>query len=359
MKKKYKGVVFSGLILTKNIDGIQRFVLENLKFLDGLLQNYNVILALNKNCSYNLNFKNIKVETFEVTGSMFIAEQKVCKYAKKKNYLYVNFANTGAIYSNSILVLHDLIMDEMAKVYTIYKAKNLKQFIARRINRFTIKHKSIRIMTVSNFSKSRIEKLYHYKKKIDVIYSAWQHVLSINDDKNAINKYNLKTKEYYFMIGNLLPHKNIKWVIEIAKNNPHDIFAVSGRISSNMKDPIVDELEKTKNIRKLGYVTDEEMIDLVKNAKAIVYPTLIEGFGLPPMEAMALGTPAICSNIDCLNEVYGDSVTYIDPFDYSINIDELSLQCDKDKIQRCLDKYSWEKTANSIFNVVSEEIEAK
>ena len=83
MKKKYKGVVFSGLILTKNIDGIQRFVLENLKFLDGLLQNYNVILALNKNCSYNLNFKNIKVETFEVTGSMFIAEQKVCKYAKK------------------------------------------------------------------------------------------------------------------------------------------------------------------------------------------------------------------------------------------------------------------------------------
>ena len=116
----------------------------------------------------------------------------------------------------------------------------------------------------------------------------------------------------------------------------------------------------------LGYVDDEDMPVLYNLADIFVYPSLYEGFGLPPLEAMACGCPVISSNISSIPEVVGDASLMIDPY----NIEELAKtiyevltdnKLREDKIRKGLERkklFSWEKCAGEyleIFKFISEE----
>jgi glycosyltransferase involved in cell wall biosynthesis len=173
--------------------------------------------------------------------------------------------------------------------------------------------------------------------------------------------------DYFVYTGNAYPHKNLDRLIKaiLLLNDRLDTKVVL-KISSS-RGVFTERLQKTisenkanKYVELLGFVPDSEINGLYKNSVAFVFPTLSEGFGLPPKEAIEAGTLAVISDIPVLKEVYDDSVIYFDPY----NVDSIANSLEKviriskkereEKIQyaqKFLKKYSWQKMAEETLKI--------
>lgn len=208
-----------------------------------------------------------------------------------------------------------------------------------------------RILTCSECSKKDIQKAYKTQERpIDVIYGGWQHFDRITEDDAILNKLNLKIGQYFFSLGSRLYHKNAKWILAAAENNPQYTFVISGS-SKNRVDKEA-ESNTAKNVIFAGYLSDSEVKTLMRYCKAFIQPSLYEGFGMPPIEAMSTGANCIVSNVASLPEIYGNSVWYIDPYDYeNIDLDEI-MHNKKDENEIVLRKYSWKKSAKKLLEII-------
>jgi glycosyltransferase involved in cell wall biosynthesis len=153
--------------------------------------------------------------------------------------------------------------------------------------------------------------------------------------------------KYFFALGSRSYHKNFKWIVEAAKQNPQYRFVVSGTNSLSTSDTALDT--KLDNLIYAGYLSDEQVKALMTHCKAFLQPSLYEGFGIPPLEAMSTGARCIVSNTTSLPEIYGDSVWYIDPLDYQdINIDKIMSGKIEDNYE-VRNKYSWRRSACKLY----------
>jgi len=109
------------------------------------------------------------------------------------------------------------------------------------------------------------------------------------------------------------------------------------------------------NVLFLGYISDAYMKWLMGHAKALLFPSRAEGFGIPPLEALALGRPAIVSDIPVLREIYGDTVHYIDPDQGTENLDALLEEETADPAP-VLEKYSWDRAADKWLALIRERL---
>lgn len=158
-------------------------------------------------------------------------------------------------------------------------------------------------------------------------------------------------KTYALYIGNAYPHKNLEFLIRNWEGISVPLVIAGGR------SIFYDRLEKlitSKKIIHLGYVDD--LTELYKHAAVFVFPTLMEGFGLPPLEAMKHGVPVICSDIPVLHEVLGDAAIYFNPKDpndlkkklvYALANRKKLITAGKGQVK----KYSWEKMAMETLEV--------
>lgn len=352
--KKYKGVCISGGCLNGRIDGIPRVLYETIKELDKYVGGLNVVLALSDKNTLRFDFKNIEIVRLPAKdkgGRAAHFDIAAERYAIKHKLMYINFGNNPPLFSKGITFLHDVIPEMMQKQFKQYRPNGILGKCKWVIVHYCLVHHTKMLVTASHYSEEMIRKVLGYKKEIRVIYPAWQHILERVEDEGALEKYGLKSRAYYFSLGNLNPHKNSKWVLEVAKKNPGSIFAVSGRKALGDYSDL-NELNNLPNVKMLGYVSDEEMKTLAKNAKALLFPTLIEGFGIPPLEAMGLGAPSIVSDIPCLREVYGDSVYYIDPYDYNVDLEKVIKERQISGVEETLNKYSWNKCAVAWADII-------
>ncbi len=106
-----------------------------------------------------------------------------------------------------------------------------------------------------------------------------------------------------------------------------------------------------QNVILLGFISDEDACALMKNCRAFVFPSLYEGFGLPPLEALALGAQVISSNAASLPEVLGKSVHYIDPHTSGTDLDKLLNEPVEDA-EKTLDRFSWDKSAEKLLEII-------
>ena len=142
-------------------------------------------------------------------------------------------------------------------------------------------------------------------------------------------------------------------------------FAISGsrdiflkRIQKNIAD-----LDAQKHVKILGFVPDENLVDLYKNSIGFIYPSLSEGFGLQGLEAMAAGGLVLASDIAVFKEVYKDNVMYFNPYDFSSIAKSMrdAVELDKGKRkkiikkgQKFVQKYSWTKMAKETLKIYRE-----
>jgi glycosyltransferase involved in cell wall biosynthesis len=186
------------------------------------------------------------------------------------------------------------------------------------------------------------------------------------DVERVKEKYGLTS--YLLYVGNLLPHKNIQRLLQafacIAGQLPIT-FVIAGTKDHRYHPALEAEVQALglqNRVLFLDYVLTEELPCLYAGADVFVFPSLYEGFGLPPLEAMACGTPVIVSNVSSLPEVVGDAALMVDPYDvegmtkamHRVLSDEgLSKEMRRKGLERAK-LFSWEETARSILKVLDE-----
>ena len=277
-------------------------------------------------------------------------------YARKKKALNVNLSNRAEWVNGPLTGLHDTSSLRNDR-YDLplpedYLKKVKKQW---KINRwwflfkiFVKRHTADTVLTLTEASRKELtEKAGIEGERIRIIGCGWEHIQA-QDEKDEQQDLRLTEGNYYFFIGNLYPHKNLKWIMDEAAANPDSVFAVAGKMPFDIAGDLGLEL---KNVVFPGYISDAYMKWLTGHAKALLFPSRAEGFGIPPLEALALGTPAIVSDIPVLREIYGNTVRYIDPDDGTADLDALLKEPVEDPAG-ALEKYSWDRAAEQWFELI-------
>ena len=222
--------------------------------------------------------------------------------------------------SKSVVTIHDCIH----LMFPDYRRHWLGHAFAKTLLH-TAAHKSDRIFTVSEQSKRDILKFFSVPpEKIVVTPNAIDDRFSTPPSEehvvNTRERYQL-SHSYLLYVGNIKPHKNLERLIEA-----FHLVRQQGR--SELELIIIgDEISKLQSLRRavhkydihryvrfFGYVPDKTLAVLYRLAALFVFPSLYEGFGLPPLEAMASGTPVVTSNLSSLPEVVGDAAILVDPY---------------------------------------------
>jgi glycosyltransferase involved in cell wall biosynthesis len=243
---------------------------------------------------------------------------------QKLDLMHFPYFSIPIFYSRPFVVtIHDLILHHFptgkatTKHPVIYHGKRLGyKYIMSQAAK-----KSKKIITVSNATKDEVIKLLKVpEEKIIVTYEGIDDQINPqNHSQSTPIPYTLYPIPYFLYVGNAYPHKNLdrllvafKQVIARQQNarliliGKKDFFYE--RINKRIK-----ELNLKKNVITLHNVTDEKLPSMYSNALALVFPSLMEGFGLPAVEAMANATLVIASDIPALREICGDTAIYFDP----------------------------------------------
>ena len=220
------------------------------------------------------------------------------------------------------------------------------------------------ILTVSEFSKSEILRFYPFLngEKISVVYNAIDSRLF----KHQTSDIRHQTSEPFVLcVSSIDPRKNFARLVEACQSLTGAKLYIVGnynRVFSNQKELATD----SDHIHFLGRVSDEELVRLYNQAECFVFPSLYEGFGLPPLEAMACGCPVLVSDIPVEREVCGDAALYFNPLEpseilriitqYLSNTDVIKKtmrQKGYDNIKR----FSWENSANVLMEIIKTDCE--
>lgn len=352
---KFSCVVINGRFLEQKITGVQRFALEVTKALDEFAASapFPYILAVSPAVREEAlpQLQNIKIERVGSRSGILWEQTQLVSYLKKHKALVLNLCSvTTLFYKKAFVCLHDIC-------YSLHpdfvSSKNKLTRAWHRLQDYCGARRSVKILTVSNFSKKEIVDYYSLEpSKVVVVYNGWQHFNpEIQKDDFAERFDFLKEGEYFYTMSTLKKNKNFKWIVENAKYNPDKIYAVAGKIDVKKFGTSAEEYE-APNIHYLGYVSDEDARLLLKHARALIFPSLYEGFGIPPLEALAMGTPVISSNATCLPEIFEDTVHYIDPYKADVKLDSV-LESPVSDAGKLLDRYSWRNSAKIISDTVA------
>jgi glycosyltransferase involved in cell wall biosynthesis len=181
------------------------------------------------------------------------------------------------------------------------------------------------IIGVSQFARKEIEDIYHVsKEKTAAIYNGIEshyHRTSEEETREALKKYNINAQKYIFYLGGLQPHKNIPRLIDaygLLRETFPDIkekLLLAGPPSHRSEETTkaIERSAYKHDIVRVGIVALSDLSALYSGASVFAFPSLHEGFGMPPVEAMACGTPTVVANATSLPEVTGDAAVLVDP----------------------------------------------
>jgi glycosyltransferase involved in cell wall biosynthesis len=311
------------------------------------------------------NFRGVP----ETAGNYTIAEQVRLPIAARREGVALfhapHYVLPPLITCRSVVTIHDCIHlmfpqylpNRMAPLY----ASTSIRLAARR---------ATRVLTVSESSKRDILRFVPVPpEKIDVIYNAYDERFGIEPAEEEVvrvrERYQL-TDEFVLYAGNVKPHKNLERLIEAFE-------LVRRRGLQHLKLVLIgDDISKYtalrravhrhqlhKYVRFLGYMPEETLAVMYRLAAVFVFPSLYEGFGLPPIEAMASGTPVVTSNVSSLPEVAGDAALLVDPYDPVAIADGIDRVLRDEGLRRDLrmkglaraKQFSWESSVRRVHDI--------
>ena len=237
------------------------------------------------------------------------------------------------IKSKKVVSLHDLIPLKIPKSISV----NVK--IYKRIINASLKDADIIFSSSMQTKKDAIQLLGIKEEKIHVTYMTSVipdklKKLSNKEIKDILKIFDLKFQKYFLFYGAIEPKKNVFRLMKAYKKAMTDCkLVIVGKNGSyhSKESELFDQLnkEKYKDILRIPYLEIKYLISLIKASKAVIFPSLYEGFGLPVLEAMQLGTPVITSNRGSLSEIGGEAVHFVDPYsisDISNAIEKFSIE---------------------------------
>lgn len=310
-----------------------------------------------------------KIDTIEFDSPIYgIKEQLKFPYNKlrkeKPDVLHVPHYNVPIFYKgNMVVTIHDLthllFPEFLPNKFAFYYAKFMIWIALKKANK---------VITVSENTKKDILKMFKVNPdKIKVIYNGVGEEFVEKDKKDIqylYKKFNIpENKKIIMYVGNLKPHKNLERLLEAyskIKNKEGTSLLLVGKAFE--KYNVLGEKEKVLGIETqvihTGCVTQNELVDLYNLADLFVFPSLYEGFGIPVLEALACGTPVICSNTSSIPEVGGDFVGYFDPLvinDITNMINNYKGNKKDDiEVTKKIKDFSWKNSSNKHKKEISE-----
>jgi len=231
-----------------------------------------------------------------------------------------------------------------------------------------------RVIAVSEWTKNDLIRQYGIPEgKIRVVYEAAEERFSPDvpyEEVRRVRRQYAGERRYILSVGNIQPRKNLVRLVRAFATIAHEgvgeepLLLIAGQSrwggSEVLNEVKIRGLEK--RVRFLGYVPDKDLPALYRGAEIFVYPSLYEGFGLPPLEAMACGTPVVCSNAAALPEIVGDAALLFDPQDTKALTEALRRLLEDEQERKALSgaglaraaRFSWEQTARETLQVYQE-----
>ena len=265
----------------------------------------------------------------------------------------------------SIVTIHDCIH----LMFPQYLPGHLAHTYAR-VAFWLAANRSARVLTVSESSKRDILRFCAIRSdKVDVIYNAIDDRFSQPPDEpqrtRVRERYQLRDR-FLLYAGNVKPHKNLERLIDafarLRQSGFNEItLLITGSEISRYATlrRAVHRYNLHQHVRFLGYLSTDTLATLYHLADAFVFPSLYEGFGLPPLEAMASGTPVLTSNVSSLPEVVDDAALLVDPYDPESIADGMRQILSDDSMRERLVRrgraraasFSWEESVKRVLTV--------
>lgn len=262
------------------------------------------------------------------------------------------------------LVIHDLAFLHypafIKKTHLRYYKKYTPKFI----------QKAAVLNTVSEYSKSDISQQYAaHPAQINVVYSAAKNIFQpLSPEKREAVKEKLTGgNEYFVYAGAIHPRKNLMGLLKAfsifkKRQQSNMKLVLTGRLAWKYES-FTDNLKAYKyrnDVLLMGYVAEDELAGIIGAAYGMVYPSLFEGFGVPPLEAMQCDVPVITSAGTAMQEICKEAALYADPNDHTDIAEKMMLLYKDERLRKHLvekgrtvvKEYSWEKTANLLWEAI-------
>ncbi len=340
-----------------------RYVERLLHYIEQLDQdNHYTILVRQKDIDYwrptNPNF-TLRVADF---GNYSLSEQTGLKRLLDKlrpDLVHFCQPHQPVFYKeNKVSTIHDLTLLKTYNSDKNWFVYHFKQMVGRFVFRSVVKHSKY-VISPTMFTKHEIVKWYHTDdNKLIVTH------LAAEMRTKAIKPYSLESNNFIMYVGQQSDYKNIRRLGDahqkLLEKHPDLQLVLVGKIDASAERN--QAYFASKNYRQIvftGFTEDDQLNWLYANTRCYVFPSLMEGFGLPGLEAMSMGAPVASSDATCLPEVYGPAAEYFDPAD----TDAIARAIDRvisDKKRRAeliklgytqAAKYSWRKTAKETLEV--------
>lgn len=359
--------------LDDNLSGIERYAacisLEMIKQFD---EEY-ILLFKNKVHPYFLNIaekENVKSIIIPGCNKLIFNQLRLPRVINRIDadwYLFLAFPVPVFLFKkNMVSTIHDLCCWDCPETM-----KGMMKWYYRLSHSVALK-KCHSIITISEFSKKRIhDRLNYPEEKIWLIYCGIdQDQFVVHKEKFASvrEKYHLPEK-YILSLSTLEPRKNIPLLIHayeelIEENYPIPPLVLAGRKGWKMEELLssIDDKVREK-IVFTGFVDDEDLPEVYAMAYFFVFPSIYEGFGIPPLEALACGTPVISSDAASLPEVLEDAALYFRNNELEmlknilIRIGDVTNDMYKDLIYEGIDKvnkFDWARESSILYRLLSE-----
>jgi glycosyltransferase involved in cell wall biosynthesis len=264
-----------------------------------------------------------------------------------------------------VVTIHDCIH----LMFPQYLPSRLAYAYAR-ANLWAAAKRAERIFTVSETSKADILRYCDVPaERIIVVYNAIDDRFAIPPEPEAVERVRERYQlngPFALYVGNIKPHKNLERLIDafdLVRRGGFErleLLIIGDQISKYPRlRRAVDKHKLHKHVRFLGFVPDDTLAALYRLATVFVFPSLYEGFGLPPLEAMASGTPVVTSNRSSLPEVVGDAAVLVDPYSAVSMAEGIQQVLGDAELRRSLSarglararEFSWETSIRRIHEV--------
>jgi len=280
-------------------------------------------------------------------------------------YWQPNFIPNSGIKAKKIVTsVHDFSFIHYRDFHPKERIEHIEKYFFKNVAR------SDMIITGSNYTKEEIVQRLNFKDtQIKVIYHGIDHQLFRKYIEPKVD-FELP-KKYILSVGSIEPRKNLIGLLKAYAllndklKQEYRLVLVGFKGWENQEIMKIIEQNK-KSIHYLGFISNEDLAKVYNRASCFVYPSFYEGFGLPPLEAMACGTPVVCSNASSLPEVGGDAVVYCNPHDSDDISKKIAMLLEDSKLQQKMikkgllqaKKFSWEKSAEEHLKVFKEVIDS-
>lgn len=339
----------NGRYLTQPTTGVQRYARQLTLALDRISANGDFRMVGPMGVKDVPAFKNITVKE-DGSGRGHLWEQ--ISLPRLVSGGLISLCNTGPIaVRQQIVCIHD------ANVWTYPSSYSTSFKAAYRFILPLVARRAAKVLTVSAASADALMSFgIAPRSKIEIVPNGHEHVFGWNADNSDVLKGSENQRPFVFAVGSRARHKNIDMLLRIADQLDQigiDIY-ISGKAASIF--PGDAEVSIPANVKILGYVTDDDLAKLYKSALCLAFPSFVEGFGLPLVEAMSFGCPIVSSNTSCMPEICGNYASYAAPDDDNGWVKSIAqvkgLEVPRVADSSQLARFTWSRSASLLNEIV-------